>query len=158
MSSTEGTERMKDRGQLTADVAAALKETVKAALHNCFREFIADQLYEDHISKAVDEFVTERLAGVTCMIEFTDGKVGAFVGVGPGDIAFLAEVELSIDDYAEIEDPFPAQVEDIREQLTGINKFIDQLVQLKAQLQASLDHKEQQLAALDPAREPGSQP
>jgi siderophore synthetase component len=134
--------------KLADKLSDALTESIKADLQRAIQEVITQQLYADTICAAVEEFVTEQLTGARCWIDFNDSKVRAFIGIGHGDIAFKARVEISIDDYVEVEQPYPAQMEDMREQLVGLETFINDLMKAKEQLQAALDRKEQQLAEL----------
>jgi siderophore synthetase component len=134
--------------KLADKLSDALTESIKADLQRAIQEVITQQLYADTICAAVEEFVTEQLTGAQCWIDFNDSKVRAFIGIGHGDIAFKARVEIAIDDYVEVEQPYPAQMEDMREQLVGLETFINDLMKAKEQLQAALDRKEQQLAEL----------
>lgn len=89
--------------------------------------------------EALDGAIQEELEKSRCWVDFHDGKPRALVGIGSGDIAHEIDVELDWEAYGGPDDvimpadhiPSPAQIEDIEQQIAGIDKFTEELKKIR---------------------------
>jgi hypothetical protein len=124
-----------------------LKPETAKLLSEAVKEALSDALWHDAVCEAVDKFIEARLEGSRCWIDFSNDGADALIGVGPGDVALSMDVTISNASYADVPEPYPNQMQHIREQITGIDKFIAQVNAYKQELATDLAAKEATLAA-----------
>jgi hypothetical protein len=128
----------------------ALNNAVKTALAEAWPDVISEALNDAEVCTVIDEFMTSCLADARCWISFEKTGLDILIGVGPGDCAVGdVSAEISVTDYTEVAQPYPAQMEHISEQIAGIDNFIAKLINAKRQLEEALAKKQEQLGSLE---------
>ena len=77
-----------------------------------------------------EQFLLDDLKESRCWLSFHDGSAEVLVGLGVGDAAHSLTPELSAETYDNIDRQWPAQVQDIKEQIEGIDAFMLDLKKL----------------------------
>jgi hypothetical protein len=113
------------------------KATIPQPLKDMITNAVQSAVNSVEMWDEMDKYLQEDLEKSYCSISFHEGKTRAFIGLGTGDVAHELDVELDWAAYDEhgglpkYHVPSPAQIEDIYEQIAGIDKFIGELTKLR---------------------------
>jgi hypothetical protein len=123
-----------------------LANGLKGLLTEALNSALEDMFYDDVVNESVDKYVQDFFDRDTkCYLRFHEAQIDCGFIVSDSCIGACGggPVEIDIETYDMFGGPRGDQIDDVKEQIAGIDKLMSQLLEAKADLEKALNGQAQ---------------